>query len=450
MMKNTSILDPLAPQSSPCQVTIDKLVSGGTGLARHDAQVVMVKGGLPGETVLIHKGEKHRGVLYAELLEVLVPSKERSIPPCPLFNQCGGCQLQHMNETHQLLQKETILRETLARVGKFSKLSIHPIIPSLSALGYRNSARFTVFQRHNTFHVGLFKEGTRKAILVDNCLLIQEPLHQVIREVADRLQTQTSLPVFLQSVEARWSSFSKEALLIFRGIYQRRDQANRLLEVLGDIPHVVGRIVELAPSIRKGSPKASRCLDGKESLMERFGELTFRIGARSFMQSNWPVYNAIGRRMSDWLGALSGQRVLELYAGMGAIGVSMAREGARSTLVEANPYALADARQSASLNHVGRCRFRAASVEEFLPSVHRDEYDIVIVDPPRTGLTSTVITEFVRVRIPRLLYLSCDVPTLARDLSRLVSNGYRIAQIQPFDMFPQTSHIETLVELALE
>ena len=449
-MMKTPVLDPLSPKPSPCQVTIDKLVSGGIGLARHDAQVVMVKGGLPGETLLIQMGEKHRGVLYGDLVEVLVPSKDRMAPPCPLFHQCGGCQLQHLNYTQQLLQKEAILRDTLLRVGKFPNPEIRKMIPSFADLGYRHSARFAIFQRHKKFQVGFFKEGTRKALPVEDCLLIPKPLRTVMREVASRLETQAALPVFLQSVEARWSTLSETALLIFRGMYQRSDQAKRLLDQFDGIPHVMGRIVELAPSSRKGSSKVSRCVEGNEYLMERFGDLTFRIGARSFMQANWPVYEAIGRHMANWLGALSGQRVLELYAGIGALGVSVAKQGALSTLVEVNPYALTDARRSASLNHVGRCRFRAASVENFLPSVHLTDYDVVLVDPPRTGLTPMVLAELVRIRIPRLLYLSCDAATVARDLSRLTSEGYHIVQIQPFDMFPQTSHIETLVELAFD
>ena len=133
---------------------------------------------------------------------------------------------------------------------------------------------------------------------------------------------------------------------------------------------------------------------------------------------------------------------------LAALGIGLARGGALVTIVEANPFALSDARKSASLSHVGRCRFRGETAEKFLEIVEPGQYDIVIVDPPRVGLSQVVIQGLERLRVSRVFYLSCDAATLARDLARLCAYGYRITRMQPFDMFPQTAHIETLVELA--
>ena len=151
--------------------------------------------------------------------------------------------------------------------------------------------------------------------------------------------------------------------------------------------------------------------------------------------------------MSDWVAPTAGLRVLELFAGIGTLGLPLARAGALVTEAEANAYALADARHAAKTNHVGRSRFRSLRAEAMLQATQAEEYDVVIVDPPRTGVSRECLQELLRLQVGRVLYLSCDPATLARDLSRLCDGGYRIARLQPFDMFPQTSHLETLVEL---
>jgi hypothetical protein len=270
--------------------------------------------------------------------------------------------------------------------------------------------------------------------------------------VANRLGEHRTLPLFLESLEIRQSVTSGKALLIFRGPYQPGHQAKVFLEGFLRISDVAGCLFEpfACKGKGKGIPKNSRVVEGQDYLTNSYRDLTLQIGARSFMQPNWPVFESIGRVLLEWIGDLQGgQRVLELYAGIGALGLSLARQGALTTLVETNPFALADGRSSASMNHVRSCRFKGMSAEKFLASSKPNEYDVLVVDPPRIGLSPLVIQEMGRVQSPRLYYLSCDAPTLARDLAQLCSFGYQVTRIQPFDMFPQTAHIETLVELVM-
>ena len=439
----------LAPQvSSVHALSIEKVVAGGKGLARLGDQVVLVPGVLPGESVFAKIGQKRHGVLQADVLNITRPSSERMAPLCQIFGQCGGCQFQHQTYEGQLTQKRAMLMEAFSRIGKLPISSIPEVIPSPHPFGYRTVVRFAVFQNKGRFQLGFFREGTRTSIQASDCLLVPDAVRNLMKAVSERLGAQRRLPLFLQSIEIRWSEYSKNGLLVFRGSHDHVSHVHTFLDLFDTMPHVVGCIFE-SPKSEGSKVSMLPVLKGQDYLINRFDSLTLRVGYRSFMQANWTIYEAIGRTLTEWVGEITGQRVLELFAGVGALGLSLARKGALVTLVEANAFALADARQSAKLSHVGRCRFRKGTVESFLSNTNVDEYDVMLVDPPRTGLSELATKEIGRVRPPRLFYISCDPATLARDLSRLSVYGYQITRVQPFDMFPQTAHIETLVELTV-
>ena len=186
-------------------------------------------------------------------------------------------------------------------------------------------------------------------------------------------------------------------------------------------------------------------------LVEQVGDLRLRCSDRSFVQANWKLNETLVETVTAW--ALEGKgesplRVLELYAGIGNFGLPIARAGALVTLVEGNPAALADARYNAKVNHLGRCRFRSGSAEAFLAGSTPGDYDLALLDPPRTGLSREALAGLTRLRTRRVLYLSCDPPTLARDLRAMREAGRRVTRLQGYEMFPQTAHVETLVELA--
>jgi 23S rRNA (uracil1939-C5)-methyltransferase len=167
------------------------------------------------------------------------------------------------------------------------------------------------------------------------------------------------------------------------------------------------------------------------------------------MQANWDVFQLLGKTVGEWLGNLKGQQILELYAGTGALGLSLASQGAQVTCVEGNPFAIHDARESLRVNKIPGCRVKISSVESYLTTVQSGAYDVILLDPPRAGLNPKVLDQLGALQVPRLLYLSCDAPSLARDIKTLCEKGYEIRRMQPFDMFPQTAHLETLVELVI-
>jgi len=431
----------------PTSATIERIVAGGWGLTHVGSLATFVRGTLPGEQVIVLPGHLQRGFQFATLERVNTCSPDRVEPICPKYGMCGGCQFQHVKYEAQLQQKTDIVREAFARIGRVPSLDLLPIIPSPCPDSYRSWVRFSVFPKDNGWHLGFRQERSHRPISGLDCFLIPDSLQVIVGEVEARLSRISVSPFPLSQVEIRSSMSAGTHQIIFRGRVIDKKQAESHLDFFQNIPNVIGLVVASSVLDKRWQRTPLRVVQGKDFLLVRLGDLLFHISDRSFMQGNWAVFERIQRALLEWIGPCAGLRILELYAGVGCLGLSLARAGALVTLVEGNAVAMTDARKSASLNHIGRSRFRPATAERFLSDGGPDEYDVVIVDPPRSGLSKDCTDSLLNLKMSRLYYLSCDAPSLARDVKRLAEGGYRLGRVQIFDMFPQTAHIETFVEL---
>jgi 23S rRNA (uracil1939-C5)-methyltransferase len=360
--------------------------------------------------------------------------------------------LQHVGYEDQLRQKQCILQDALTRIGKLPDLSIPPVVPSPQPYGYRQVLRMGIGEGKDGWFLGFFEPESQRLFPVETCYLVSEDFRETIRQLGRRLRMIAPQPRMLVNIEIRWSGLEKKYLLIFHGESKDEKEVTRLFEACADLPDVHGWIYERADSSElphEPGRTEGMFVRGADHLWESFGGLRLKIGFRSFMQANWPLFEAMGQTIQTWIGHPAEQRILELYAGAGALGISLAHAGARVMGVEFNRDAVQDARQSIEVNKVKGCRIRAVSVESYLSTVQTGEYDVVLLDPPRTGLRPKVLERLGALKVPRVLYLSCDPPSLARDVKSLCGQGYTIRRLQPFDMFPQTAHLETLVELTL-
>jgi len=428
-------------------VKIDKLVHGGKGLAHDGSLAVFVEGVLPGESVRIQLERVKKGYAEGRLLEVVTPSPHRTDAPCPVYGQCGGCQLQHASPTAQLELKRSILTETLVRLGGLTAVDVPPFIASPEVYGYRHRARLAVVTpKGKAASLAYHEEGSHRLVPIAACPLLAPRLNEVIAHLNRALAGSGALATVLQEVRLALSVTTGELMIQYEAERCTRRQAEGWFErVRTGLAGLKGQVLIAGRGLQQ-----RRWVDGETALTEQVAGLRLRCSDRSFVQANWRLNETLVETVTDW--TLTGQdraplRVLELYAGIGNFGLPLARGGALVTLVEANPAALADARYNARVNHVGRCRFRQGPAEAILDASMPDEYDLVLMDPPRTGLSKEALAGLLRLRPHRLVYLSCDPPTLARDLRAMREAGYRVTRLQGFDMFPQTMHIETLVEL---
>ncbi|TAL12944.1 MAG: 23S rRNA (uracil(1939)-C(5))-methyltransferase RlmD [Nitrospirae bacterium] len=435
------------PTEKTLLVQIEKLVQGGKGLAHEGAMAVFVQGVLPGEDVRVELGRVRKGYAEGRLLDIVKPSPDRTPPPCPVYGRCGGCQLQHANAAAQLELKRAILQETLARVGGLTDVAVPPLAASPEAYGYRSRARLAVAAPSGgTPSLAYFEEGSHRPVLIAQCPLLAPRLNEAVAHLNQSLAGSRAMAALLQEVRLGLSVTTGEIVLQYQAERCARAQAEAWFErVRTGFAGVKGQVM-----IAGRGASHRRWTDGDATLTEDVGGLRLRCSDRSFVQANWKLNAVLGGAVAAWAREGRGDaplRVLELYAGIGNFGLVLAREGALVTFVEGNAAALADARYNARVNHVGRCRFRSESAEAFLAGGEPGEYDLVLMDPPRTGLSKEALAGLVHLNPGRILYLSCDPPTLARDLRALQEAGYRVTRLQGYDMFPQTTHIETLVEL---
>jgi len=429
-------------------VQIDKLVHGGKGLAHDGAMAVFVEGVLPGEAVRIQLERVKKGYAEGRLLEVVTPSPDRTAAPCPVYGRCGGCQLQHASAAAQLELKRDILKETLVRLGGLTDVDVPPLIASPEVYGYRHRARLAVVTpKGKTASLAYHEEGSHRLVPIAACPLLAPRLNEAVAHLNRTLAGSGMMAALIQEVRLGYSVATGKLVIQYEAERCTRRQAEGWFErVRTGLAGLKGQMMTVGRGLQQ-----RRWVDGETVLIEQVAGLRLRCSDRSFVQANRRLNETLVETVTNW--ALTGQeraplRVLELYAGIGNFGLPMARGGALVTLVEANPAALADARYNARVNHVGRCRFRKGPAEAILEAGTPDEYDLVLMDPPRTGLSKEALTGLLRLRPHRLVYLSCDPPTLGRDLRAMREAGYRVTRLQGFDMFPQTMHIETLVELA--
>lgn len=387
---------------STFEVAVDRVVYGGEGLAHHDGQVVFVPHSAPGDRLLVEPLQQRKDMLRARLVRILEPSGLRCSPPCIYFGQCGGCQLQHISYEGQLEVKRAIVAEQLERIGGL-KVEVSPTLASPLVFGYRNHARFSV---DRTGHLGFTRYRSHSLVNVDHCLLLLEPINLVVRAVQGRL----------------------------RGVYQLSVRCG----------HNTGQLL-VAP--RVPSLEAYGVETGQAYYEERVLNRNYRVSASSFFQVNTPAAEILVKKVLEFLQLEGPETVVDAYSGVGTFSVPIAERAKFVIGIEEAPSAVDDAVFNAG--RLNNLRFIRGKVEEVLPSL-RDRIDALVLDPARVGCAPPVL-EAIRSRRPRrIVYVSCDPATLARDLKVITSGGlYHVRRVQPLDMFPQTYHVESVVLLEL-
>jgi 23S rRNA (uracil1939-C5)-methyltransferase len=430
-------------------VTIEKLVYGGEGLAHQEGATVFVPFVLPSERVTVEPAEQKKKFVRARLDCVLEPSAERVIAACPHFGVCGGCDYQHIPYDAQLRYKTEILRETLRRIGKADwtgEIKTH----GSEAWQYRNRAQWKVrpvgagsagdpaLSGESALGIGYFRANSTSLCAVNDCPILSRVLLKTLLTLRDAL-TAGHLPRELREVEA----FASEGA---------EGEAPRVLLTLtfGGFP---SRAAEHAERIREIIPEAESLLfhDPNRDRMELFGPgfIEYRVGGRkyrvghfSFFQVNRFLVEELAREAAE--NEPGGELALDLFAGVGLFGLPLAERFTHVIAVESNPAATRDLETNCRGKQA--IEIRTADVEDFLQKF-RGAPDVVVVDPGRAGLTPTIVRRLGEIAPRRITYVSCEPPTLARDLRGLLDGGYEISSVHLFDLFPQTFHMESIVRL---
>jgi 23S rRNA (uracil1939-C5)-methyltransferase len=413
------------------ELTIEKMVYGGDGLARTSEGAMLVAGALPGERVAVRPETRRRGVRRGELVQVLDASPDRVLPPCPYYGRCGGCQYQHISYERQAQVKREILVECLERIGKIRLEAPIQFIAG-EPWHYRNRARLQVEQQASMFRVGYFELFSRRLCPVDHCPISSPAIGEVLGKLAQGVGA-SCFPDGKAELEL-FASDSDRTLLAT--IYSAAAAPRQFGEKL------MGAIPALESVCWRDETARREKTWGSGGISYHVGEFHYRVGHDSFFQTNRFL---TGEMIRCAMGDLQGTRALDLYAGVGFFTIPLARHFQKVMAVEGHPASARDLASNIGVVY-GQARSRQESVERFLAE-ESGPWDLIVVDPPRNGLPRAVREHVRRLRPARLVYVSCDPATLARDLGALTPSGYKIESIHFIDQFPQTFHLETVVHL---
>ena len=442
------------------RVTIEDLSSDGLGVGHSDGMAFFIKDTVIGDEVeaKIMKMKKTYG--YARMTKLLVPSPDRIEARCPVARQCGGCQIQSMSYPAQLRFKENKVRNNLMRIGKFENPPMEPIIGMDPPFRYRNKAQFPIgYSRDGRRIAGFYAGRTHAIIECEDCLLGARVNQEILETVLSHMEQFQIEPYeeqtgkgLLRHVMTRVGHSTGEIMvcLVVNGTKLPHEEA--LIAALTGIPGMAS--ITLNTNTEKTNVimgRKQRLLWGRPYIEDTIGAVRFRISPLSFFQVNPLQTEKLYGKALEYAGLTGEETVWDLYCGIGTISLFLAQRAKKVCGVEIVPAAIEDARKNAALNGFTNAEFFVGKAEEVLPEKYKNEgitADVIVVDPPRKGCEESVLTTMIQMQPKRIVYVSCDSATLARDLKYLCENGYTLQKYCPVDMFGNSVHVETVVLLS--
>ena len=443
-------------------VTIEDMGHDGEGIGKVDGYTVFVKDTVIGDKVQakIMKAKKNYG--YARLVEIMEPSKDRVEPRCAYARQCGGCQIQALSYEKQLAYKQQKIANNLIRIGGFQKeeIPMQPIIGMEDPYHYRNKAQFPVgCDKEGHLIAGFYAGRTHSIISNRKCYLGVEVNEQILNLVLAHMEAY-DIPAYdemtgkglVRHVLIRYGFQSKEIMVCLVVNGSRIPEAEELIAKLCKIPGMTS--ISLNINREKTNVilgRKGKLLWGKEYITDTIGPIAYQISPQSFYQVNPVQTQKLYEKALEYAGLEGNETVWDLYCGIGTISLFLAQKAKQVYGVEIVPAAIEDAKRNATLNHITNAEFFVGKAEEVLPEKYEKEgiyADVIVVDPPRKGCEESVLATMVKMQPKRIVYVSCDSATLARDLKYLRGEGYEVKKVQGVDQFPHTVHVETVVLLS--
>jgi len=428
---------PTQPERVIPALSIKKLIYGGNGLGRdNQGKAIFVPFMLPEETATVSIIREKKDYAEGVITEMLTASQARRLPPCPVFGTCGGCQLQHLSYEGQALHKSKIVHEFMGQIKQAEPFTINPLITSPKPFHYRLRVQLTVQKGQ----IGFYRTKSHNVVPVNFCPITIEPLNKTLSFL-----TGAGIAL-LQS--AYGGILPEDYTIELQGT-----EAGDVLVILIDMTGA-GFLIEKMTAFFDAAcvagvvlyyRKKRFCL-GKDYLVYNVLEKKLRVSDRAFVQVHGGMHDLLVKGVLAW--ADSGEsRWLELHAGVGMFTLPLSEIAASIVAVEADPQAILDANFNLEEAGCKNVQMIASPVEKALPRFTPDSFTHLLMDPPRAGIAPRTIKEIVRLSPLKILYLSCHPATLGRDIRGLVVGGYQVQRVQPFDLFPQTGHMEILVEL---
>lgn len=422
------------------QVKIDNYSHDGKGVGRIDNRPVFVANTVAGETINVRITAQKKGVFFGEVAEVITKSKNRVIPECPVYSKCGGCNISHLSYSAQLEMKENIVKNTLTRLGGMDNIDeiYTGIIPSPQTKMYRNKGIFHYRNGRFTF----LEEGSDRAIGFSCKMLFSKNITNIVADL-EKINFGNSLKWLM----VRESSFNNDIILVF--VYEKGKQ-NNLTEKIEEIPNIerirgigvshAGLRDDATNAIYKGVEQ----IYGKLNLGDVIGDKKYLISPASFFQIN--KFNTVNlydevKNLANLTGI---ENILDIYCGSGTIGIYLSDNCKSIVGIESVKETILDANKNAKLNNVKNAKYIYGRAENVINDIANVKFDLIILDPPRKGCEASLLETIAKTTCKKIIYVSCNPSTLARDLKILTNLGFKTKAIKAIDMFPHSANLETI------
>lgn len=430
--------------------TCENYTHDGQGVVKADGYPIFVKGIIRGEKANIQIMKDKKTYAFGRIAELLEVSEHRVKPECPVYGKCGGCQLQHMDPEAQKDFKREKVQDVIDRIAKLP-IRVNPVLDMEKPFAYRNKGQIPVDVKNGSVMTGFYRIHSNDIVDIDKCLIQSEVINTIVQVIKKDLKFYKN-GKDLRHLLIKHAFSTGEAMVVF---ISRNRSIPHLDEMTAHIQAVYPKLKTVIVNLNKRTDNV--ILGNRESIVygdgyiiDELQGLKFYISSKSFYQIN-PLQTVKLYQQALAYADLSGQEeVLDLYCGVGTISLFLAGKAKSVTGIEIVPEAIADAKRNAALNNIENVEFICSDASDYAEELVKQhkQPDVIVVDPPRKGCDEITVKAMIKMEPKKIVYVSCDPATLARDLKVLCENGYEVNVIQPVDMFPQTYHIETIVRLS--
>jgi 23S rRNA (uracil1939-C5)-methyltransferase len=442
-------------------VVFEDLTHDGAGVAKVDGYPLFVPSGLPGEKAKIKVIKVNKGYGIGRLIELYNKSPYRVEIPSHETNKYGGCQLEHISYEGQLKFKENQVRQVLARIGKLEDIQVHSILGMDNPWHYRNKAQVPVGEKDGKLIAGFFKPRSHEIVDTDESLIQLPEINAAVQTVKD-ICNELRIPAYdeeshkgvVRHIMARYGKQTGELMVVIItrtiDIPNKSKLVDEIVARLPKVKSIVHNINSKRTNVILG--EKTTVLWGNEVIYDYIGDVKFAISALSFYQVNPVQTKVLYDKALEYAGLSGEESVIDAYCGIGTISLFLAQKAKRVFGVEVVPEAIEDAKRNAELNGITNAEFAAGEAEVVIPKWYKEgnSADVLVVDPPRKGCDEALLNTIIEMKPKKVVYVSCNPATLARDLRILEDGGYKTLEVQPVDMFPHTTHVECVSQLELK
>ncbi|WML50104.1 23S rRNA (uracil(1939)-C(5))-methyltransferase RlmD [Neobacillus sp. PS3-34] len=442
------------------EAVFEDLTHDGAGVAKVDGYPIFVQGGLPEEKAKIKVIKTNKGYAIGKLIEILERSHFRVDIAKQDAHKYGGCQIEHISYEGQLKYKENMVRQVLTRIGKLEDVKVHTILGMEHPWHYRNKAQVPVGEKDGKLIAGFFKQRTHEIVDTNESLIQLPEINEAVQTVKE-ICSELRIPAYqeeshkgvIRHIMARYGKTTGELMVVLvtrtGEIPFKEKLVEQIIASLPQVKSIVHNVNSKRTNVILGDK--TKLLWGNEVIYDYIGDVKFAISARSFYQVNPDQTKVLYEKALEYADLSGEENVIDAYCGIGTISLFLAQKARKVFGVEIVPEAIEDAKRNAELNGITNAEFAVGEAETVIPKWYKEgnNADVLVVDPPRKGCDERLLNTIIEMRPKKVVYVSCNPATLARDLRILEDGGYKTVEVQPVDMFPQTTHVEccALIEL---